>query len=405
MNKILFIVTGLCLILSACGNNDSQTTITESNVSEMSITESISTETTTEVKTEETKTEAAEETSDDIKFESDNNGDKDNSEFDPIDYRTDITYKSMCRKPDDYIDKKIKLHGWVISIVEDDNEKNNYLQIEDEIDYTSVIAYDQSIVDVRILEGDEVTIYGVFKGLQKYTSINGESRNDPYFVADKIEIENYVKNNDSPSGELRTGDYSVRRTEGDFIYNKSAKINFQDGEAYGCKIKVISEIVDRGKATFVADIFCWLKDEGNGKYSGIVEGKGSIIITAYESSIKIESFPDAGMEDAFAMVDDEYSYEKVENKNTAYSDTDYICAFSNSQYLREEDIAGMDKDTLALARNEIYARHGYIFQDPMISTYFNAQSWYQPKYSGEEFDSSVFNDYEMYNIGFISNYE
>lgn len=31
-----------------------------------------------------------------------------------------------------------------------------------------------------------------------------------------------------------------------------------------------------------------------------------------------------------------------------------------------------------LARNEVFARHGRIFQDPMLRAYFSARSWYRP---------------------------
>ena len=65
----------------------------------------------------------------------------------------------------------------------------------------------------------------------------------------------------------------------------------------------------------------------------------------------------------------------------------------------------MDSDTLALGRNEIYARHGYIFQDPMFVNYFNSKSWYKPQYTGDQFDDSVFNDYERANIQFILSHE
>ena len=85
--------------------------------------------------------------------------------------------------------------------------------------------------------------------------------------------------------------------------------------------------------------------------------------------------------------------------------TEYYFIDSDSRYLTEDDLAGLSKDDLAYARNEIYARHGYIFQEAMFSNYFKTRTWYVPKYTGAEFDDSVFNEYERKNIEFIKSHE
>lgn len=43
----------------------------------------------------------------------------------------------------------------------------------------------------------------------------------------------------------------------------------------------------------------------------------------------------------------------------------------------------LSKQTLRLMRNEIYARHGYIFKDIELQNYFSKQSWYKPDKSFE----------------------
>ena len=53
----------------------------------------------------------------------------------------------------------------------------------------------------------------------------------------------------------------------------------------------------------------------------------------------------------------------VEPASTAdASSADYIFP-SDRQYITEDDMAGWNQKTALLARNEIYARHGYVFQD------------------------------------------
>ena len=62
----------------------------------------------------------------------------------------------------------------------------------------------------------------------------------------------------------------------------------------------------------------------------------------------------------------------------------------------------MDPQELTYARNEIYARHGYIFQSKELAEYFSRKDWYHPD---SEFDESTFNEYEKYNSRYILNYQ
>lgn len=87
---------------------------------------------------------------------------------------------------------------------------------------------------------------------------------------------------------------------------------------------------------------------------------------------------------------------------------DYIFADSNSRYLTEDEIYALSQEEMRIARNEIYARHGRIFEDEGLSEHFNSKSWYTPIYSGEEFDAmgdEVFNEYEYANKNLIAEIE
>ena len=84
--------------------------------------------------------------------------------------------------------------------------------------------------------------------------------------------------------------------------------------------------------------------------------------------------------------------------------SEYILPYSNTRYLTEEDVKGLGKDEIRIALNEIYARHGRIFQSEDLNAHFSSKSWYEPKYSAEEFsavESSIMNDYEKKNIEFL----
>ncbi len=53
---------------------------------------------------------------------------------------------------------------------------------------------------------------------------------------------------------------------------------------------------------------------------------------------------------------------------------------------------------LHLAKNEIYARHGYIFQNADLNAYFMGQVWYMPRCTAAAFDDGVFNETERQNL-------
>lgn len=84
---------------------------------------------------------------------------------------------------------------------------------------------------------------------------------------------------------------------------------------------------------------------------------------------------------------------------------DYILPNSAAGELTKNDLRRLDKTTLNLALNEIYARHGRKFDDPAIQAHFDSKSWYHPTISGKDFDMSILNRYEIANINLITDYQ
>ena len=89
------------------------------------------------------------------------------------------------------------------------------------------------------------------------------------------------------------------------------------------------------------------------------------------------------------------------------SDGSYYILPTNTEYISSYDLEGFDQVTVALIRNEIYARYGYNFKDEQIRAYFEGQSWYSPVsgLDASTFDMAVFNYYETENIKTILDYE
>lgn len=78
---------------------------------------------------------------------------------------------------------------------------------------------------------------------------------------------------------------------------------------------------------------------------------------------------------------------------------------TDKQYYKGEDFKDCSKNVLLVVRNEIYARYGRIFENEDLNNYFRAQLWYEPRFTAEEFDTSVLNDYEIKNIETIHEVE
>ena len=78
---------------------------------------------------------------------------------------------------------------------------------------------------------------------------------------------------------------------------------------------------------------------------------------------------------------------------------------SDMRRLTQEDLEGLSTQELRIARNEIYARHGRKFADKELQEHFEKMEWYFPTFEPSEFDEKLLNDYEIYNLGLISEYE
>lgn len=91
---------------------------------------------------------------------------------------------------------------------------------------------------------------------------------------------------------------------------------------------------------------------------------------------------------------------------TSVVDRDYVFPNSDTVLLTEEDVLPIleDQETLQIARNEIYARHGRMFDTEWLQDYFNSKSWYEGIYTPAEFDSNVtLSDIENQNATYLLN--
>lgn len=102
-------------------------------------------------------------------------------------YDTGISYDQLARTPDDYVGKKVKFHGKVIQVLEEDGSTTIRLAVDSNYDTIILGTYDSSIVSSRVLDDDIITVMGVSGGLYSYKSTMGGPITIPSVLIEKIE--------------------------------------------------------------------------------------------------------------------------------------------------------------------------------------------------------------------------
>ena len=75
---------------------------------------------------------------------------------------------------------------------------------------------------------------------------------------------------------------------------------------------------------------------------------------------------------------------------------------TDKKYYTKEEFESEPMLVIHLAKNEIYARHGYIFNNEDLYNYFMGCIWYSPTCDSTDFDDNIFNEYEKANLEILS---
>lgn len=99
-----------------------------------------------------------------------------------------------------------------------------------------------------------------------------------------------------------------------------------------------------------------------------------------------------------------YPYSRGDKSSNRYEKAQHLSYTTTVKYTIQ-NLSVLDSYGLKITRNEIYARHGRIFNDQELQEYFQRQNWYVPQTASNDFDDSCLNEVEKYNIQLISTYE
>lgn len=98
--------------------------------------------------------------------------------------------------------------------------------------------------------------------------------------------------------------------------------------------------------------------------------------------------------------EDYYNYYNEYGSMDAFEDANIY--YWNSKYITYDYLDNLTRSEVALERNKIYARHGYIFDTEPYRTYFNTCIWYRPN---PDFTEDMLSAMEKENRNIIVRYE
>lgn len=163
-------------------------------------------------------------------------------------------------------------------------------------------------------------------------------------------------------------------------------------------VKCLGKIL-AGCAGSVIVVFVIIYASGGLQQDNVVQEYSSEISEIYEEQNE-ESTQDK--EDYNKSLEEEQERQSVQDN----SDEVYIFPNSDSKYLSEDEVRSVEVENLLLGRNEIFARHGYIFKNEDLNRYFENTSWYEGTITSDKFNADeIFNDFEKKNVELIKQIE
>lgn len=245
-------------------------------------------------------------------------------------------------------------------------------------------------------KGYILTSYHVIKGITKYSAFF-QGKDNSMGQEAPLDLIGFDEEKDIALLKLKT-----TSPEHGYIPIGNSN-NVKEGE------KIITISSPQGIINTISDgIISGIRNEENIKYlqitAPISEGSsGGALMNMKGELIGIITFKAADGENLnFALSSRDIINFLESNMRNNKDEAGYILSNSGSTQIDSKDLEELDPWELTLARNEIYARHGYIFRNEELRKYFQTKKWYKPR---ENFSDEDLNEIEKDNIKFILMYE
>ena len=203
----------------------------------------------------------------------------------------------------------------------------------------------------------------------------------------------------------------LKKTRSDDIYGDFTALSGDDIEDFVQRTTGMSYSKMRNPLDWVYlkkfDLYLFEHGDTNYVESDVISGYvyDGVYTVRYIHNNWWGEYADCEYEVCFTKNGDDYCFISNTPDISTGASSQYIIPDSDSRYLTEADIRGMDADTLRLARNEIYARHGRKFKDSKLQSYFDSKNWYYPSNDSDSKIENSLNKFEKKNIQFISKHE
>lgn len=89
---------------------------------------------------------------------------------------------------------------------------------------------------------------------------------------------------------------------------------------------------------------------------------------------------------------------RIEAEGVHLDASQYQIPVSSMKYIEQSDLVNMTDNQLWIAKNEIYARHGRVFENEYLQNYFNSCSWYSPIEGKSEITDDELSEIEKANL-------
>ena len=220
---------------------------------------------------------------------------------------------------------------------------------------------------------------------QDFSSLLGKSESD-------IEEIGLTQNGDTGEYSALEGDLLVKVAEGQ-IQEMVIKGDEKTAPAFGT-VKLGSS-GDEAKAKLAVE-YPEAQEITDGFKLLNLDSKGSVECALTDNKISQIRF--------VRLSDEEITTYKAAKEEQLRAE--YIFPDSDKKYLSEDEIRAKTVDEMFIGRNEIFARHGYIFLDENLKNHFEGTSWYAGTVPAEQFNSDqVFNEFEKKNVELIQHVE
>lgn len=103
-------------------------------------------------------------------------------------YNSDYTYDQLARNPDTYKGQKMKFTGKVLEAGNDDDICYARIELNSNIDTVLFVTYKSDLLGYRLLDDDNITVYGTSLGVYSYKSVGAGTITIPWLNADMIEM-------------------------------------------------------------------------------------------------------------------------------------------------------------------------------------------------------------------------